>query len=171
MRFPVKLIAEIGVMLALSAVLGLFVLYRPLQGGAVTAAMVPLFVLAIRRGPLIGVLAGVLAGTLQMALDPFFVHPVQVVFDYQLAWGAVGLAGFFKSWPIIAVIAGSIGRFVFHCLSGYVFFSQYAPEGAQTGLGLIAYVVTYNAAYIIPSGIIALVIIIVLNRTGWLKPA
>jgi len=171
MRFSVKLIAEIGMMMALSAVLGLFVLYRPPQGGAVTAAMLPLFVLAIRRGPLVGVLGGVLAGTLQMAIDPFFVHPIQVVLDYQLAWGAIGLAGFFKSWAIIAVIAGSIGRFVFHCLSGYVFFAQYAPEGSQAGLGLFAYVAAYNAAYIIPSGIIALVIIVILNRTGWLKPA
>ena len=110
MRFPVKLIAEIGVMLALSAVLGLFVLYRPPQGGAVTAAMLPLFVLAIRRGPLIGVLAGVLAGTLQMALDPFFVHPVQVVFDYQLAWGAVGLAGFFKSMGVAVSGTGRLSK-------------------------------------------------------------
>jgi thiamine transporter len=169
MRFSVKLIAEIGMMLALSIVLGLFVMYRPPQGGAVTAAMLPLFVLAIRRGPLIGIIGGILAGTLQMALDPFFVHPVQVMLDYQLAWGAIGLAGFLKSWPIIAVILGSIGRFVFHCLSGYVFFAQYAPEGAQAGIGLVAYVAAYNAAYIVPSVIIALVIILVLNKTGLLK--
>ncbi len=169
MRFPVKLIAEIGMMLALSVVLGLFVLYRPPQGGAVTAAMLPLIVLAIRRGPLIGVLGGVLAGTLQMAIDPFFVHPIQVILDYQLAWGAIGLAGFIKSSPISAVVLGSIGRFVFHCLSGFVFFAQYAPEGSQAGLGLVAYVAAYNAAYIIPSAIIALAIILMLNKTGWLK--
>lgn len=169
MRFSIKLIAEIGMMLALSAVLGLLVLYRPPQGGAVTAAMLPLIVLAVRRGPLIGIIGGMLAGTLQMALDPFFVHPVQVILDYQLAWGAIGLAGFVKNLPWLSVIMGSVGRFIFHCLSGYVFFAQYAPEGSQAGLGLVSYVVAYNAAFIIPSGLIALIAILMFKKTGWLK--
>jgi len=83
--------------------------------------MVPIILLALRRGTLIGLLGRILVGTFQMALDPFFLHPIQVLLDYKLAWGAVGLAGIFRKMPVYTVIFGVTTRFVFHCISDFVF--------------------------------------------------
>jgi len=169
MRFSTKMIAEIGVVVALSFVLGLLVFFRPPQGGVVTASMLPIIFIAMKRGLFVGVISGILAGFIQMAVDPYLVHPIQILLDYPLAWGAVGIAGFFKNSAVLAVLVASFSRFIFHSLSGYVFFAQYAPEGSQAGLGLVLYAMFYNASYIIPSAIIVLVSLFVINKTKFFK--
>lgn len=164
LKISIKLLTEIAMLVALSAILGMIVLYRPPQGGTVTAAMLPIIVLALRRGTVIGVIGGVLAGTLQMALDPFFVHPLQVLLDYQIAWGAIGLAGLIPKLPLYSALLGIIVRFLAHSTSGFIFFAQFAPEGSQVGFPLVVYVALYNATYLVPSAIIIIVFLLVLKK-------
>ena len=84
--------------------------------------------------------------------------PLQVLLDYPLAFGALGLSGFFwhrKNGLIIGYVAGTVGRYVCHVLSGYIFFAEYAPEGMNP----LAYTLGYNLTYILPEVIATVAIL------------
>lgn len=131
------------------------------QGGRVTlAAMVPVLFVAVRRGPRIGILAGIALGLVVLVEEPFIYHPVQVLLDYPLAFGALGLAGFFRKLPVLGVVVGIGGRFLCHFTSGVVFFATYTPSGMNPAL----YSAIYNAWYLVPELIISSVLMFILER-------
>jgi thiamine transporter len=143
-----RLIAEMGIAIALAAVLHFIKLWEMPQGGAVTlGTMVPLFIVAFRRGPGVGFVTGALYGILEgwiLSGGRFFVHPAQVILDYPLAFGLLGLAGFFPKYPAFGVTVGALARYASHVVSGVVFFSQYAPKGQPVW----QYSLVYNATYL-----------------------
>jgi thiamine transporter len=131
------------------------------EGGRVTlAAMVPIFFVAIRRGTRIGLIAGVAFGLVVLVEEPFIYHPVQVLLDYPFAFGALGLAGFFRKVPLIGVAVGIAGRFICHFVSGVVFFGTYAPAGMNPAL----YSALYNAYYLVPEFIISSIVVFLLQK-------
>jgi thiamine transporter len=135
------------------------------QGGSVTlGSMVPLLWFALRRGPRWGIEAGIVYGLVHLTLWGEIVYPTQIVLDYPLAFGALGLAGAFKSHPMIGVAVGMTGRFIFHFISGVVFFGQYA----WAGWNVYAYSGVYNASYLVPEFIISTVIIYLLLKRNLL---
>jgi len=155
---------EIALSVALAAVLGLWKITLPwnFAGGSVSLAMLPLFVVSLRRGLWAGVIAGVLFGVIDYFMEPFFVHPAQVLLDYPLAFAACGLAGIgapavAKSLSAAAVasaavtapwmLLGGAGRFACSYLSGLIFFAANAPEGQAVWL----YSLVYNLSYLAPS--------------------
>ncbi|MCL6450651.1 MAG: energy-coupled thiamine transporter ThiT [Acetobacteraceae bacterium] len=161
-RFSARTVAEVGLMVGLATVLSLIKVFQAPQGGSITAAsLVPILYLAVKRGPAVGVVAGGLHGVIQFLLDQYAVHPVQVILDYPLAFGLLGLAGFFPRLPLLGVLVGISGRFVSHLLSGVVFFASYAPEGQNPWL----YSAVYNGTYLAGELALSLVIVLILVRT------
>jgi thiamine transporter len=166
-----RILAEMIVFIALANVLYLISkFYLPFlhlpQGGSITvASMVPLLWFALRRGLRWGVEAGVIYGLVHMVISGDIYYPTQIILDYPLAFGALGLAGAFQKHPVVGVGAGILGRFVCHFISGVVFFGQYAWEGWN----VIAYSLAYNATYLVPEFIISAVIIFSLLKTNLLK--
>ena len=165
MKINTRILTEIIAMVALAGVLEFISGFLPLQmpeGGRVTlAAMVPIFFVAIRRGARLGILAGVVFGLVVLVEEPFVYNPIQFLLDYPLAFGALGLAGFFRKqpWlPLVGVAVGIGGRFVCHFISGLVFFASYAPAGMNPAL----YSAVYNAWYLVPELIISEVVMFVL---------
>ncbi len=143
-RQSLQRLVETAVALALVAVLSRIKIYTLPQGGSVTAAsMVPVFYIALRWGGWWGILTGILASGLVYLNEPFFVHPVQVLLDYPIAFGALGLAGFFVRRPLIGILVGGAARFAAHFLSGIVFFASYAPAGTSP----VVYSLLYNGSY------------------------
>lgn len=158
-----RVLTEAALAIALAFVLGLIKVFQMPFGGSISLEMIPLILLALRQGPAVGVITGAAYGLLNLAVGPVVVHPVQVLFDYPLAFGALGLAGFFRPTVRGAVIGATVAvlaRFVCHFVSGVVFFASYAPEGWNP----YVYSGAYNAAYLIPSLVIALVVVVVLLR-------
>ncbi|WBW99213.1 energy-coupled thiamine transporter ThiT [Oceanirhabdus sp. W0125-5] len=162
-----KLISIIGVVVALTFVLNLVVLFKMPQGGSVTlGSMVPIIILALIYGPEVGFLAGFIFGLINLLVSPYIVHPIQVLFDYPLPFMMLGLAGFFKYkqsnyfngviYRLLGVTAAVFGRFIFHWLSGVIFFGQYAPEGMSP----YWYSFIYNGSYLLPEYIICILLII-----------
>jgi thiamine transporter len=160
-RMGVHAVVEAGLAIALSIVLGLIVVYKMPQGGSVSAgAMVPILLLALRRGPVVGITAGLAYGVIHYFQDPYFVHPVQFLLDYPLSSACLGLAGLFRPRPVVGVLVGTLGRFASHLLSGVVFFASYAPKGMNPWV----YSAVYNGSYLIPEFIIAALIIVAVWR-------
>src|SRR5712692_9262163 len=97
---PVKILAEMASAIALSGALSLITIFTLPQGGSITlASMVPVLLFALRRGPKLGVIAGAILGLVVLVEMPFVVHPAQLLLDYPLAFGALGLAGLFLNRP------------------------------------------------------------------------
>jgi thiamine transporter len=158
-----RVLTEAALAIALAFVLGLIKIFQMPFGGSISLEMVPLILLALRQGPFVGIVAGAAYGLLDLAIEPFIVHPVQVIFDYPLAFGVLGLAGFFQPTvrgAILGTVVAVLARFLCHFVSGVVFFASYAPEGWNPYL----YSAAYNAGYLVPSLAIALVVVVVLLR-------
>lgn len=166
-----KILAEAIVFIALANALYIISkLYLPFlklpQGGSITlASMVPLLWFALRRGPRWGVEAGLVYGLVHMAISGEIYYPTQVVLDYPLAFGALGLACAFKKHPIVGVGVGIAGRFICHFTSGVIFFGQYAWEGWN----VIAYSAAYNATYLVPEFIVSAIVMYILLKRDLLE--
>lgn len=119
-------------------------------GGSITLfSMLFISLIGYFYGPKTGLLTGLAYGVLQLITGPYIYAPLQVLLDYPLAFGALGLSGFFcdrKHGLIIGYVVGVIGRYLCHVLSGYVFFAEYAPEGMNP----LLYTLGYNLTYILP---------------------
>jgi len=164
----VRILAELSVFVAVAAALHyLSRLYLPFfhlpEGGSITAAsLVPILWFALRRGLRWGLEAGIVFGLVDLALPGsyFIRHPIEILLDYPLAFGALGLAGAFRKQPLIGVGVGIAGRFVFHFISGIVFFYTYAWPGWHP----VLYSAAYNASYLIPEFVISAFVVTILAK-------
>lgn len=172
-------LVEVAVFSALAYLLDLFsgFLFSRIwpQGGSVSIAMVPVFLMAFRWGLKGGILTGFIFGLLQFILGMSQIyHPVQGILDYLVAFAVLGLAGVFasqvkaslqegrsKKWMALIIAGtfiGSLLRFIAHFLSGWIFFGSYAPEGQPAWL----YSAVYNGTYMLPSMILSAIIVILI---------
>ncbi|MGI6177003.1 MAG: energy-coupled thiamine transporter ThiT [Eubacterium sp.] len=158
-RVDVKSMTISAAMVALSMILSMITLFRMPYGGFVTPmSMLPIAIIAYFYGTRQGVTAGVVLGLLNLVMDPYVIHPVQMLLDYPLAFGALGIGGFAgkgKYGLHKVYIIGIIGRYICSVLSGVIFFGSNAPEGFNA----LTYSLFYNITYIGIEGIITLLII------------
>ncbi len=159
-HWGVRALAEIGVALALAAVLGQIRLFTMPQGGSVCLELLPIIFIAVRSGVVPALVTGLLYGFLQFVLPGAFVFtPVQALIDYPLAFGMLALGGIVvvRGWRTLslAVTLAVAGRFVCHFCTGLIFFSSYAPEWQAPWL----YAATYNLLFLIPEGIITVLLL------------
>lgn len=151
-KWNAALIAKAALCVALAYVLNFVTLFRMPMGGSVTlVALLPLILFTVAYGPLEGLLVGCVFGLLDLMLNPYVIHPIQLLVDYPMSYGAVALA--YVGWKIpwkqsklklpAAVLFGYLGRFIMTVLSGVVFFSEYAGEQ-----GALLYSVAYNGNYL-----------------------
>ncbi|MCQ1528403.1 energy-coupled thiamine transporter ThiT [Lutispora saccharofermentans] len=125
-----KILVYGGLCIAMSFVLSYIKLYHWPQGGSITpGSMLPIFIFAFIFGPRAGLIAGIAYGFLQFIQGPYIMHWTQVLLDYPIAFGVMGLAGLNRRWLPASVIIGGFSRFMAHFISGFVFFGSFAPEG------------------------------------------
>lgn len=182
-----RIIVEIALTIALAAVLNALKIWRMPNAGTVSFVLLPLIVLSLRRGVLVGLIAGALYGFVDFFIDPY--PPltwVQPILDYPVAYAMVGLSGLLSPmWHkaqadsdksraavaiVLACVVAVIGRYAVHTISGIIFFAEYAPEGQPVWL----YSAIYNL-YVPISGVLAavaaLVLLPVLERAVPSRPA
>lgn len=160
-RWNSQRIANAAMCIAIAFVLSCIRLYKMPQGGSITpASMLPLIAFALACGPWQGALVGCAYGLLQLIQDPYVIHPVQLLVDYPLAFGALALGSLAAYLPVnerfklpIAVFLGSLGRYAMAVLSGTVFFAESA--GGQAPL---IYSLVYNISYLGPDALLCLVL-------------
>ena len=154
-----KQLAFSGIAIALAIVTSFIKFVSLPFGGSITLfSMFFICFIGYMYGTRIGILSGVAYGILQLILGPYIFAPLQVLLDYPLAFGALGLSGVFsksKYGMLKGYLLGVIGRYIFHCISGQIFFLSYAPENMNSTV----YNVTYNASYILPELIVTAIIL------------
>ncbi len=168
MKIQTKILTETIVCIALAGVLYAIPFFQLPNGGRITlASMVPIFFVALRRGPRVGIITGIVFGFVALTLDSFafVVNPIQVALDYPLAFGTLGFAGFFRESPIVGILVGVAGRFVCHFISGLVFFATYAPAGEAPAV----FSAVYNGSFLSIELAMSAIIIFVLHKRGIMK--
>lgn len=166
------MLAEAGIVLAMTWVLSQLRIFTMPMGGSITAgAMVPLLIFAFRWGGVKGIMVCALYGVLDFVLGAkYSFHPVSLIFDYPVAFGFMGVAGFFGKKPIgllFGTLVALFGRFLSHVLSGVVVFSAYAPEGQNP----LLYSMLYNGTYLIPELAVSFILVFLIMKYAKLPPA
>lgn len=171
------ILCECGITVALAlALCPLEIDFAWLQGGGIDILMVPLVILALRRGGGWGVATGALFGLLKYLLWSSGGYGIpSILLDYVLAYAAVGTAGFLKpsdgtsATALRSLVGTGVAtgiRFVIHFISGVTIYAITASEtvyGITTASPFI-YSVIYNAPYVLANGIICAVIVTLLAK-------
>jgi len=156
-----RMLTEAGVAIAIAQVLSFITLFHMPQGGSIkAAALVPLMIYAYHWGGTRGIFVGVVYGILHFILGfKSSVHYLSIILDYLVAYGVIGVCGYFKD-SISGLIAGSIVgialRWAVSVTSGAVVFASYAPQGQNPWI----YSMVYNASYMVPDGILNIVVLL-----------
>ena len=168
-KISTKQLTVSAVLIALAFVASNMKLFKMPMGGSITLfSMMFVCLIGYWYGIRAGILAGATYGLLQLIIDPYIVTLPQLLTDYPLAFGALGLSGIghhidkktessvFEFGGLqIGYILGVLGRYAFSVISGVVFFADWAPKGQSP----LVYSLTYNISYLGVEGIITLILI------------
>jgi thiamine transporter len=109
--------------------------------------ILPLVLVAERRGWKIGVVSGVIWGVLDAMLrgGSNLLNPVQIIMEYPVAFGVLGLAGLVAQplaqalknrqlataivYIFIGGFIGTLSKYFFHFVAGVFYWGSYAPKG------------------------------------------
>ncbi|KQL32450.1 energy-coupled thiamine transporter ThiT [Psychrobacillus sp. FJAT-21963] len=175
----VILLVEIAIFAALGYILDIIGFGMP-QGGTVTFVLVPVILIAFRRGIVAGLITGFLIGMLQVVTGRFYAAPLslevvilQVGIDYFIAFMVAGFAGllrpaFLKAYEnkdkmkmatavIIGAFIAAFLRYLAHVTSGILFFGEFAGDQ-----NVILYSLIYNSTYMIPVFLLAAFVCMIL---------
>lgn len=192
-RISTYQLAESAIMLALASAFSFISVFHLPYGGSITlCSMVPLLYLSFRYELKWSVFVAFLYGLLQM-LFSFYAPPTRTFFaflgvvtlDYIVAFGALGLAGFFarsikgissratkvtssnaaKGTPLsmhIDILFGAtmslLIRFLCHFASGILIWGVYAPEGQSAAV----YSFLYNGTFMLGEWVLTIIALVAL---------
>ena len=149
-----------AVAMALAMITSFLKLFEAPMGGSVTLfSMLFICCIGYWYGLRTGIMTGVAYGLLQLISDPYIISLPQMITDYILAFGALGLSGIFcnkKNGLVKGYIVGVLGRYLFAFLSGLIFFGMYA-EGS--GMSPPVYSLAYNGSYLGCEAAITLIVL------------
>ena len=115
-------LCEGAIMVALATALSYLKLLELPQGGSVCIGMLPIFLYSARWGVGPAFLTSFAHGLLQLLLDGAYAWgPTSMLLDYLLAFGVLGVAGFFhgkKGGVYVGTVIGCVCRFIVHFISG-----------------------------------------------------
>lgn len=158
-----KSLAFSGLAIALATIISTCIKLPSLpNGGCVTlGSMLIICLVGYTCGTKQGVLTGIAYGFIQFIIEPFALHPLQVILDYPLAFGSLGLAGLFnhsKHGLYKGYLLAVFARLCCHQLSGMLFFISYVGNISEN-ISLILAALAYNASYILTEAALTIIFI------------
>ena len=144
-----KLDTKTMIVIALFAACGLILskiklIQYPQGGGIDLLSSLPILMIGIFYGPIIGMTCGLITGILCLIGSPYIIHPVQLLLDYILPSMLLGVSGLFdcknKNKVFIGCLLAVLLKETSHILSGCIYFAEYAWDGWNP----IAYSIVYN---------------------------
>lgn len=177
-RMKTQIITEISMLVAIAVVLDAIAgLYSPFKyGGSISPAMLPIFIIAYRRGIKNGILAGFVFGVIQSLVaemlgygvfafiidEGWYKFILMYLLDYIIPFSVLGLAAIFKN-PlenkfhfVIGIVFASFLRYLSHSISGMLIWSSYA-DMAGLNHWLYSFII-YNLPYMAASTLFCVVV-------------
>lgn len=173
-KFFIKKLAASAVMLSLATILSIFPTIQAPFGGSITiGSMVPVIFITLIFGKKWGIITAMGYSFIQLMLGFSMVASWGLslgvfigclIIDYILAYSILGLAGIFGNRKLWQVVTGTafvcIMRYLFHVLSGILFFGMWA----EAGFNAYTWSIIYNGGYMLPETIITITITIALFK-------
>lgn len=202
MNKNVKVVAEIAILLGVAVVLDIVfgILSQGIfpWGGSISPAMLPIFIIAYRRGVKNGLLAGFMFAVIQMMMTGMissgviaaipespYVGPgwlkliLVYLLDYLIPFTLLGLAGIFKGAInnlkpfVLGMILAAFIRYLSHGISGVLIWGSYTSwfnEAYGTNVSPFIYsFVVYNLPYMAASLLICILVGIIMFKRGLLN--
>ena len=161
----IRRLVESALLIAMATVLSEIKISWLFGGGVTICSMLPLVFLAYRHGFKWGVFSALAYSLIQLllGLDNFawvpnptaFKMVLVALFDYLLAYTAIGFAGCFRSPKrderlslVIGIVVTFSIRFLCHVISGLFLWADFAWAGIWTS-------VSYNGSYMLPEIVIS----------------
>lgn len=168
-------LAYAGVCVALSFALSYVKFFSMPMGGSVTlVSLLPLMIYSYVFGSRKGVFVGVLYGVLQCLQSPQIYEPMQVLLDYPIAFGAIGLTGIARKFTFLkdkealklalGMTIGVLFRYISHVLSGYFVFNTWSTMDSA-----LAYSFAYNSFTLIDLLLDLVVGVLIMGVKGFRK--
>lgn len=174
-----RALCEAAVLVAFATVLGLLQ-FPPFRfdlwvnGGSIDFVMVPLLILGWRRGAAWSIPAGLAYGFIKCVISGGIGWGIlSVLLDYVLAYGMVGVAGFFrnKKWGLeIGTVVASVCRFLIHFIAGATIWKLAIGDSVELfgmtfgGESAYLYSFLYNGSYMLGEMVYCLLIIMLLKK-------
>lgn len=167
-----RALCETAVMVALAVALSFIKIKIWANGGSIDLVMVPIIIVGYRRGWQWSIPAGLAFGLIKCAMGEGFSYGfASVMLDYVLAYGLVGLAGFFKGAKhgmVIGSVVGSVARFLMHFASGITIWRIFESTelfGLTYGSdAFVLYSIVYNGSYMLVNMIVAVVVSLLIEK-------
>ncbi len=154
-----KILTECAAFVALTVLCSFIKIFEMPQGGSISLTMIPLFIISYRRGAMAGILTGSIYGLISLMFSGIIYHPASIFLDYILAFGLIGVSGFFRKnvfGIIMGTFTGVVFRFVCSLLSGVFIFANFAPQGQNPW----TYSFIYQCTYLLPEFIICIFVML-----------
>ncbi len=173
-------LAASGIMIALATVLSMVTIVKmPLGGSLTPVSMLPICMIAILYGTGWGIGTAFAYALVQLAIDFASAMTwgltatslvVCFLFDYILAFTALGLAGLFRKKGTPGIIGGVIlalcVRYLCHIISGGTVFAVWMPEEWSNPW---IYSAAYNGAFMLPELVLTTVAAFALTKVPAIK--
>ncbi|MCR4587304.1 MAG: energy-coupled thiamine transporter ThiT [Lachnospiraceae bacterium] len=148
--------------IALAVVTSFLKLVHFPMGGSITLfSMFFITIIGYWYGLRVGLTAAIAYGFLQLIIDPYIISVPQMLCDYILAFGALGISGLFSKsryGMLKGYLAGVLGRYFFAFLSGMIFFGSYA---ADWGMSAPVYSLAYNGIYLASEAALTVIVLFI----------
>ncbi|MBQ9695740.1 MAG: energy-coupled thiamine transporter ThiT, partial [Oscillospiraceae bacterium] len=168
------------IMIALATVLSMVTIFKmPLGGSLTPVSMLPICMIAILYGTGWGIGTAFAYALVQLAIDFASAMTwgltatslvVCFLFDYILAFTALGLAGLFRKKGTPGIIGGVIlalcVRYLCHIISGGTVFAVWMPEEWSNPW---IYSAAYNGAFMLPELVLTTVAAFALTKVPAIK--
>ncbi len=185
-----KALIETGIFVAIALILDLIFgsIYSLPFGGSISLAMLPIFIVAARRGWKHGLAAGAVFGLLQSLIKVYFLSLPQYLMDYLVSFMVLGIAGVVPGSDTkagrfaTAILLGSTLRLVASSITGLLYWRVFIPDeivfmSTLFGVDINGFFATenavvvfgaflYNALCLVPSAILCVIVGLAINRRG-----
>lgn len=177
-KLRLQTLLEAAMMAALAYILDLLPAIQFGPSISISFAMVPVMIVALRWGTKAGILSGFLWGAIQVITwDVWFVHPIQLIMEYVVAFAFVGFTGLFASKfkiynesnnrlkailiLVFAIFFGCLARYFWHFLAGFIFWAETGASAAAA----VWYSFWVNGITALGAAILCTIVIVFLLRT------
>ncbi|MBW9212570.1 MULTISPECIES: energy-coupled thiamine transporter ThiT [Terrabacteria group] len=162
-RDKVKFLTYVAMYIALYVVLkfvgNLIPFLKMPQGGSIELELIALFMASYHLGFQAGVLVAGLSWliTFMLGIEMWFVHPVQILLDYVLPLGIIGLASVFPKKYGLAIVLPMLIKYGSQVLSGVYYWPPKNEAAGSTAAWIFS--LNYNAWYNLATLVICLLVV------------
>ena len=162
-KLDTKTMIVISLFAACSVVLSKIKLIQYPQGGGIDLlSSLPILMIGLLYGPMIGMTCGLITGILGLFGLVYIIHPAQFLLDYILPSMLLGISGVFnckdKKNIFMGCLLAILLKQIVHILSGCIYFSEYTWEGWNP----LFYSIVYNLSGTGLEGILSAIVLTII---------